>query len=50
MDDASNKLSKQSEREKQNLMNSLETKTSDARLVETQMQAYGIGEVVAMMV
>ena len=44
MDDISNKLSKQSEREKQNLMNSLETKTSDARLVETQMQAYGIGE------
>jgi len=44
MDDISNKISKQSEREKQNLMNNLETKTSDARLVETQKQAYGIGE------
>jgi len=44
MEDISNQVSKQMEREKQNLMNNLETKTSDARLVETQMQTYGIGE------
>jgi hypothetical protein len=44
MDDISNKVSKQGEREKQTLMNRLETKTSDARHVDTQMQTYGIGE------
>ena len=38
----SDKLSKQKEREKQNLINDLESKTADARAVTVEKQKYGI--------
>jgi hypothetical protein len=37
-----NELSKQKEREKQNLINDLESKSNDERYVTTQLQTYGI--------
>ena len=40
--DLSNKLSKQKEKEKQSLINDLESKDADSRLASTEQQKYGI--------